>query len=900
MRTAGLAIALTLGLLFAPPQICLAGDNPDVKLAMHLIASSDSLGCDDLVPAACDSINVDLSIEELFAADGYGYVALLAYDVSGMTSVEFALEGWPSGRGAPPFAGPSWCTEGATTFGDHLASGGATGLGACAEPDSTTGLVLLGYLTFGPLDSTDVPINLDFLPSTYTEPEDSLLAVTDCTEDFVVDEVVSWSGCTVGGTYSGSEPDCPDRGGGEDGGGGEMDLTAQPERLYADLRTGDSMVVHLDLQNWGQTGVSYLLSVSEGWISVDPDSGWIESRATERVEVTLHAPEFPSGRYEGRITVRDGERDEPGILVPVVMSTFRRAVKGYCGTVENEYIEGQIYFKVSPGVSRDQVLDALSDVEGVLVRPVGRIRWGVAEVPPGRDQDAAMYALAASPLIEGVERNWVLYPRWTDTPNDTSYHRQWPLNHTESNSPDGCEPHSDIDMPGGWQITKGSSNVLIAIVDSGIAMEDGELCHPDLDDEDRILIGGNYSGIGDSTDVTDTQGHGTFVTGIAAASANDSAGIAGVCPECQVIVFKDQPYDTCVTPSTAGIDGIVAAVAAGADVVNFSAGMYCGYIPEPWEDAIAYADANDCIIVNAIANESSYYWHGVPERLAIFGKTPGHECGYKNIIPVAASNCRDSLAEFSSWGPMVGVVAPGGTGEFLSKDPDDVLSDWKTYWQDPGWVPCPVSYVRGTGCSFAAPHVTGLAALIRSLGSFGDSMVRDIIYCTADQIDSEEHPYDNGIVCWDSTEQTAVVIDTLECPGSGERCRNQFYGYGRINAARALSLAESLAASSSVDAEAASRHEGRSPELRQNRPNPFNPTTEVDFYIPADGPSRLVVYDVQGRRVRTLVDGQLRKGRHSVVWDGRNDSAGDVRSGVYFLHLTFGTTQRTVKLVLLE
>jgi len=368
------AIVIVSAFLFVPPRTCLAGDNPNVKLAMHLIASSDSLSCDDLVPAACESINVDVSIEELFGAEGYGYIALLAYDVSGLTSVEFALDGWPLGRGAPPLTGPSWCTEGATTFGDHLASGGATGLGTCIEPDSTTGLVLLGYLTFGPLDSTDVPIHLDFLPSTYTEPEDSLLAVTDCTEDFVVDEVVSWSGCTIGGTHSGSEPDCPDRGGGEDGGAGEMDLTAQPQRLYADLRTGDSVVVHLDLQNWGQTGVSYLLSVSEEWISVDPDSGWIESRATEGVEVTFHAPEFPSGRYEGRITVRDGERDEPELLVPVAMTTFRRAVKGYCGTVENEYIEGQILLKVDPGVSDGDVASLVSEIDGVMIRGIDRLR----------------------------------------------------------------------------------------------------------------------------------------------------------------------------------------------------------------------------------------------------------------------------------------------------------------------------------------------------------------------------------------------------------------------------------------------------------------------------------------------------------------------------------------------
>jgi|GEM_PF-6496435 len=441
-----------------------------------------------------------------------------------------------------------------------------------------------------------------------------------------------------------------------------------------------------------------------------------------------------------------------------------------------------------------------------------------------------MEELASTLWVRHVERNWVLYPRWTSTPDDTMYDQEWPLNHTESNSPEGCDPGSDIDMPGGWAITHGDADVLIAIVDSGIAMEDGELCHPDLDDPDRILSGGNYSGYGDSTDVTDTQGHGTFVTGIAAASANNTAGIAGVCPECKVKVFKawGSPGGRRAC-SLAGLDAIEAAVESGADVVNFSAGIYCSYIDTLWEDVIAYADAMDCLIVNAFDNAEpgSLYWNGIPELLAISGNRPGHECGYRNVIPVAATDCTDELAYFSCWGPMVGVVAPGGTGEFLSQDPDDILSDWKRVGQPPHvTVPCPVSYLRYTGCSYAAPHATGLAALIRSVGSFPNSLVRDIIYCTADQIDSGNHPYDQGVVCWDTTAQAAVVIDTLECPGGGERYRNQFYGYGRINAERALSLAESLAASSSVDAEAASKHEGRSPELRQNRPNPFNPTTQ--------------------------------------------------------------------------
>jgi len=207
-----------VGILISP-GISAAGMNPEAKLAMHLIASADSLGWEDLVPTVCESIDVDLSVAEVLQAGGYGYMVLLAYDVEAVSGVEFAISGWPTGRGAPALSGPYWIEEDATTFGDHLADGGATGLGTCVEPDAA-GLTPLAYLTFGPLDSTDVPITLEFLPSTYSEPEDSLLALTDCTEDFVIDDVVLTSGCTIGATH-GTGPDCGGRQeGGREGTGG--------------------------------------------------------------------------------------------------------------------------------------------------------------------------------------------------------------------------------------------------------------------------------------------------------------------------------------------------------------------------------------------------------------------------------------------------------------------------------------------------------------------------------------------------------------------------------------------------------------------------------------------------------------------------------------------------------
>jgi len=218
------------------PAMSLAGTNAEGKLAMHLIASPDSLGWEALSPAACESIEVDLSLAEIVEAAGYGYLVLLAYDVDAVSGVEFAISGWPTGRGAPALDGPYWIEEDATTFGDHLADGGATGLGNCIEPE-TTGLTPLAYLTFGPLDSTDVPIHLDFRPSVYTDPEDSLLALTDCTEDFAVDDVLSWSGCTIGGTYGDQMPECGGRSEGGEGEAGEGEdfewpVTAETGLLY--------------------------------------------------------------------------------------------------------------------------------------------------------------------------------------------------------------------------------------------------------------------------------------------------------------------------------------------------------------------------------------------------------------------------------------------------------------------------------------------------------------------------------------------------------------------------------------------------------------------------------------------------------------------------------------------
>ncbi len=87
--------------------------------------------------------------------------------------------------------------------------------------------------------------------------------------------------------------------------------------------------------------------------------------------------------------------------------------------------------------------------------------------------------------------------------------------------------------------------------------------------------------------------------------------------------------------------------------------------------------------------------------------------------------------------------------------------------------------------------------------------------------------------------------------------------------------------------------------LSQNVPNPFNPSTLIQFAMPARGAADLRVYDVRGSLVRTLVSGELEAGYHDYLWNGLSDAGVQVPSGVYFYRLKTAedTITRTMTLV---
>ncbi len=88
--------------------------------------------------------------------------------------------------------------------------------------------------------------------------------------------------------------------------------------------------------------------------------------------------------------------------------------------------------------------------------------------------------------------------------------------------------------------------------------------------------------------------------------------------------------------------------------------------------------------------------------------------------------------------------------------------------------------------------------------------------------------------------------------------------------------------------------------LQQNVPNPFNPATTIDYYVPQASRVTVQIFNVKGQLVRTLVDSPMGAGPRSATWDGRNNTGQQVATGVYFYRLAARGISETRKMVLLR
>ena len=239
----------------------------------------------------------------------------------------------------------------------------------------------------------------------------------------------------------------------------------------------------------------------------------------------------------------------------------------------------------------------------------------------------------------------------------------------------------------------------VAVVDTGI-----DAAHPDL--AGRVLPGRDFVD-GDSTP-QDGNGHGTHVSGIIAADAGNGIGVDSVAPGASILPVR--VLDNGGAGSDADVaQGIDWATGHGADVINLSLGgslPTAGLgLPDQMTAAVERAVDHGVVVVAAAGND------GLPfcENNSLSGK----------VLCVGAVDKRENRSFYSSFGSGLSLVAPGGSD--LPGTDEDILSTWN----DGG-------YRELAGTSQATPHVSGVAALLVSLGVRGQAAVQRILATATD------------------------------------------------------------------------------------------------------------------------------------------------------------------------
>jgi type VII secretion-associated serine protease mycosin len=297
-----------------------------------------------------------------------------------------------------------------------------------------------------------------------------------------------------------------------------------------------------------------------------------------------------------------------------------------------------------------------------------RAQGAAAELPGGfvkvqTDEAAAAVAkrLAKDPAVAKVSLNYAR--RVAAVPNDTYYA--------------GSQRYlTTLRLPQAWDVIKDASSQIIAVVDTGV-----DTGHPDL--TGRTVAG--YSAVSPGQAPTDYDprtyehgGHGTMVAGIAAANTGNAAGVAGAAWNGRIMPIKvfdteGNAYDDVIAA------GIKWAVDRNAKVVNLSLGGPGS--TAVLQEAIQYAVGKGAVVVAAAGNS------GLGEAM--------YPAAYPEVVAVGATDLNPEITDFSTWGDWMDVAAPG-------------FAITSTYPRVAG------NYATGDGTSFAAPLVSGVAALMRA------------------------------------------------------------------------------------------------------------------------------------------------------------------------------------------
>ncbi len=335
--------------------------------------------------------------------------------------------------------------------------------------------------------------------------------------------------------------------------------------------------------------------------------------------------------------------------------------------LSSEHIEDELIIKFKSSVSANKLIltNASARVHSKTGAKVKRHFKGLKGVqllkfPESSSIKKALQDYLTDPDIEYAEPNYIVHAALT--PDDPAFTNLWGLNNTGQS---GGTVDADIDALEAWDITTGTPDVVIAVIDTGVALNSNiSIGHPEVtgniwtntgetdctnnsDDDGNGYVDDCYGWdfLDADNDPMDYAGHGTHVSGTIAATGNNSEGIAGIMWNASIMPLRF--LDAAGSGSTAdAVSAILYATANGAHVINNSWGG--DGFSQTLEDAI---NASDAVVVCAAGNSGRDN-----------DPAPFYPASYTsdNIISVAATDRNDNLASFSNYGAVsVDIAAPG-------------------------------------------------------------------------------------------------------------------------------------------------------------------------------------------------------------------------------------------------
>ncbi len=466
-----------------------------------------------------------------------------------------------------------------------------------------------------------------------------------------------------------------------------------------------------------------------------------------------------------------------------------------------------------------------------LADRLGLDRWLLLELPAGIDLVEDIRRLTADPLVEVAEADGI--GQGAGRPDPTSYRSgvraAFRIVPNDLRFPEQWyldqASDHDIDMPEAWDIQPSATSVIVAVLDTGM-----DLDHLDLQE---VLLPG-YDFVNDDAVASDDNGHGSNVAGILGALADNGIGVAGAAFRVHLLPVKVLDADNLGYYSD-WAQGLRWATDQGARIINLSAGGPSN--STLLHDAVTYAWTRGVTVCASMMNFDSdvpYYPAAFEESIAVGATDESDE----RAVPFFWS-----VTSGSSFGPHIDLAAPGSR----------ILST--SYLG---------GYVEYGGTSQATPLVAATAALLVARdGRLLPEDIRGVLHATAE--------------------------DEVGPPAEDTPGFDDYYGYGRLNAAAALTAVEPF--TPAVERLV----------LSPPYPNPTSGPSTLAPDLPGPASTSIYVYDIRGRRVRTLLAGSLLPaGPSEIAFDGCDGSGRPLPSGLYLVEVRAGSERAVTKLIILR